>query len=113
MQIIQRLHVKASGLLARAHEFRKQLWKVETKHVERRRIIVDVDLGLEGKELRGGSDDRGRGMHKGIMLKGHPGDRALLGAQALPAAEFSEWRVVVPQPAVDVVRQGNFEVTEA
>src|SRR5664280_600926 len=113
MEIIQRRHVETLGLLARARELRKQLRKVVTKHVDRRRVILDADLGLEGKELPDSGNDGGRGMHEGIALKGRPRDGALFGAETLPSAEFAERRVAVPQPVVGVVRQGGFEVTQA
>src|SRR5665213_2611844 len=113
MQVIQKRHVETLGLLARAHELRKQLRKVFGKHVDRRRVIIDADLGLEGKELADSGGNGGRGMHERIVLKGRTRNGVLLGAETLPTAEFAERRVAVPQPVVSVLRQGSFEVTQA
>src|SRR5476651_1942405 len=113
MQVIQRPHVETVGLLARPHKLRKQSRKVLAKHVDRRRVIIDADLGLEGKELTDSGGDGGRRMHAWITLKRSHDDGALFVVETRHVAQYAKRRIAIPKPVVGVFRKGGFVIAQA
>jgi hypothetical protein len=110
---IERTNVDPSVLLPRAHQFLEQLWHAVGEGLEGRFIVGNADLGLEGNELLHRVGDRRGSVHERIARKRCQDYFALLAVEALPAAEFAERRVGIPEPVVGLVRQVGFIGTEA